>query len=324
MKQSDDKTKRVNRDNGKKKGDDIEEYNSQDEALMKQSDNKPKRVNRDNRKKKGNDIQEYNSHDEVEKDNSSEKNIPIIPESKTIISQRTMSKSISNNTIKNVSDSFQKDFEDSFNDSDSSLNHVLISVPSDNILKCCIKRSGHILPVYTMYFEKQDGSYEKLLVGNTISKLSKTYIKIFAVKTKKSLENNMVVLGKLKANFINNQYVLNSFENIADAMLEDDGDESADKKEEILSITYKDSSIFSINKIAQFSFVLPAKKKPLTNSRFSVNSANFFSKYSNESNNSEDQEFVSKLPKFNEKKKAYTLNFNGRVTETSGSFSYIY
>jgi hypothetical protein len=294
-----------------------------DDEFMKQSDNKQKKVNRDNGKKKGDDIEEYNSHDEIEKANSTQKNISIIPDSKSI-SQMTMSKSISHNTIKNVSDSFLKEFEDSFNDSDSSLNHVLISVPSDNILKCCIKRSGHILPVYTMYLEKQDGNYEKLLVGNTISKLSKTYIKIFAVKTKKSLENNMVVLGKLKANFVNNQYVLNSFENMSDTMLEDDGDESADKTEEILNITYKDSSIFSINKIAQFSFVLPAKKKPMTTSRFSVNSASFFSKYSNENDNSVDQEFVSKMPKFNEKKKAYTLNFNGRVTETSGPFSYFY
>ena len=130
----------------------------------------------------------------------------------------TTSKSISN--IKNVSESFQKEFEESLNDSDSSLNHVLISVPSDNILKCCIKRSSHRLPVYTMYLEKQDGNYEKLLVGNTISKLPKTYIRIFAVKTKKDVENNMVVLGKLKANVTNNQFVLNGFENVSDAILE--------------------------------------------------------------------------------------------------------
>ena len=28
------------------------------------------------------------------------------------------------------------------------------------------------------------------------------------------------------------------------------------------------------------------------------------------------------MPKFNEKKGAYTLNFNGRVSETSGVYSY--
>ena len=190
-----------------------------DDAFIKPSSSKPIKVNKDNGQKNEDDIEEYSTDDDHEKaDATPHKNVLIIPDLKREISQLTTSKSISN--IKNVSESFQKEFEESLNDSDSSLNHVLISVPSDNILKCCIKRSSHRLPVYTMYLEKQDGNYEKLLVGNTISKLPKTYIRIFAVKTKKDVENNMVVLGKLKANVTNNQFVLNGFENVSDAILE--------------------------------------------------------------------------------------------------------
>ena len=255
---------------------------------------------------KSDDEKNY-EHKEKNYSENKKSNLLIIPEPRTESSQII-------STDSNQFNKFQSDFEETLKESVSSLNHVFLPIASDMLLKCCVKRSTNRLSNYTMYLEKQDKSYQKLLIGHTVSKLPKTYIKIYAVKTGQS--ESLVFLGKLKANVTNNEFSLKCLVNVSDAFSEDinDGPPDSELYEEHLNIIYRDASLFSVNKIQQFTFITPINKilSRANYSRFSTKSnlEIFIDKYSNKTESNEN-DFMSKMPKFNEKKGSYTLNFNG-------------
>lgn len=250
--------------------------------------------------------------------NGANRNVLVIPDLKRELSRMTLSKSFVNDNSSS-SNSFQKEFEESLEVAYSSMHHAFLQIPSDSMLQCCIRRSSHRLPIYTMYVEKQNGDYGKILIGYTISKLPKAYIRIFAIQTS---SNSEILLGKLKANISNTHFSLNCVVNASDAAVEvyykngsnnTDGNEKVET-EEHMNIVYKDSSIFGDNKVQQFSCVTMPRKTNLNSSRFSSNSDSIFVKYANKNNDVQEKEFVSKMPKFNEKKGTKLMLFKFNIT----------
>lgn len=314
----DDKPNRYNETKNLKKHDD--ETESQNEATRVNNEKTVLTL----------DIDEFDHHS-IDDDNSRPES-RMVPEADPkftalIIPDTSVANTTQNSTKPTVSD-YQLELERALSGACTSTNIACLAVPKECVMKTCIRRKKGSQTMFTMYLEKNDGNYQKILAAQVIQNLPRKIINIYSLYLNNgnhaSKRSEVTYIGTLKANLSNTNFKLKGLLNTNEVINYDDSDDdydNAEPKQIYMNIRYKDRSIFSATKVEKFEIDLPIEIKIAnTKSRFSQKNTSaddeFIEKYS-KTEPTFPTRLISKVPVYSEMRRTYTLNFNGRVSEPS-------